>query len=363
LNKKILTPIIALLCVINVTAQEKEYFFYNPKNNFGSDALFNPLSVLVNGSYDVLRNGSHSKNVFDQYYSEGFKNVFWNLGRPLKTISDYGWDRFIELEIGNLEFNSNKANFVPNFADHTIGNGMLYAKLKEWYDYHQYPAPWLWSFITTNAYQLMNEAIENGRHDGPNIDLVADVYIFNMLGFVLFEFDFINRFFSETLPMYDWSLQPMFSLNNTSLENTGQQYVVRKQLPYLDNWSGFVFWGLNGIAGLSYSSDKINNYSLGVGQVTNKINSNIRGSLRFLTPDIDGAIAFFYDRNNSLLLSVLMTGPKVPNIRVNIYPGLIKIGSLTPGLFIGLGEWDKFVFGINLYHQLPFGLGFGFSHK
>ncbi len=356
------TIILFYFCA-SASAQEKKYYYYNPDNNFGSDALFNPLSLLINGSFDVLRNGSHSKNIFDQYYGKGYRNVFWNLGRPLKTISDYGWDRFVELEIFNLEFNSNKANFLPNFADHTIGNGMLYVKLKEWFHYYNYPAPWLLSFLTTNVYQLTNEAIENGKHKGPNIDLVADVYIFNVLGFILFEFDFMNRFFSETLPMYDWSLQPMFSLNNTSFENTGQQYVVRKELPFIDNWSGFVFWGLNGIAGLSYSPNQIDSYSLGVGQVTNKINANLRGNLRFLTPDIDGALAFFFDRNNSLLLSVLVTGPKLPNIRVNIYPGLVKIGGLTPGIFIGLGEWDKFVFGINFYHHLPFGLGFGFSHK
>ncbi len=314
--------------------------------------------MFINGSFDVLRNGSHTKNVFDLYYADGFDNLFRNLKHPVNTIEAYGWDRFVELEIWNFKLNSKKSQFIPNFADHTIGNGMLYAKLKEWFEYHGYWSPWFSSFLLTNAYQFMNEAIENGKHNGPNIDMIADVYIFNTMGFVLFEFDFIKEFFSKTLPMYEWSLQPMFSPNNGFLENTGQQYLVRKELPFVSHLSGFIYWGLSGIAGVSYSPNQIDSYSLGFGQVANRINSNEFKSLRILTPDIDGALAFFYDRNNSLLLSVLATGPKLPNIRVNVYPGLLMVAGLSPGVYFGFGEWDNFVVGINLHHSIPIGLSY-----
>ena len=351
--------IICLIITSSIFPQEKKYYFYNPQNNFGSDLLFNPLSLLVNGSFDVLRNGSHTKDIFDQKYLKGWQNLFANISDPFTNIRAFGWNRFIKQEIWNFEFNKNSANFLPNFGDHTIGNGMQYVKLAEWFDYHGYSHPKLFSIIVTTSYQLMNEVIENGDHKGPNIDMIADVYIFNTLGFLLFEFDFTKKFFSETLPLYDWSLQPMFNLKNNFMENTGQQYIVRKELPFVKNISGFFYWGLNGILGLSYRHNKIHNFSIGAGQVANKIRENYQGGLRFLSPDLDGALAFFYDKNNSLMFSAIVTGPRIPNIRINIYPGLIPWESFSPGIFIGYGKWDNFVIGLSLIHSIPFSISYG----
>ena len=347
-----------LFISINILAQEKEYYFYNPENNFGSDLNFNPVTLMINGSFDVLRNGGHTKEIFKRNFAHGYKNVFKNLGDPFTNIKRYGWNEFIKLEIWNFELNKNRSNFIPNLVDHTIGNGMQYAKLKEWLDYHEYPYPTLLSFLFTSTYQLTNEALENRSHKGPNIDAIADVYIFNTLGFVLFEFDFVKEFFTKILPLYDWNLQPMLTLNNRFLENSGQQYLVRKELPFVNNISGFVYWGLNGIAGLTYTHNKIHNFSLGVGQVTNRIRDNLENGLRFFAPDLDGAIAFFYDKNNSLMFSALVTGPRIPNVRINMYPGLFEIGGIKPGVYIGYGKWDDFILGINFYHQIPFGIGF-----
>lgn len=342
-----------------VYPQKKKYYYYKPENNFGSDLLFNHATLLINGGFDIFRNGGHSKNIFDQYYADGFNNVFANISNPFPSIRAYGWDRFMAEEFFNFQLNKNNSNFIPNIVDHTLGNGMEYAKLAEWFDYHQYPVPKLFAFLVTTTYQFTNEVVENGRYKGPNIDTIADVWVFNTLGFVLFEFDFVKEFFSETLPMYSWDLQPMFNLKNNYLENAGQQYLIRKELPFVENLSGFVYWGLSGIAGFSYKYDEIHSISIGVGQVANRINENITNGLRFFSPDLDGALTIFYDKNNSLLFSALITGPRIPNIRINVYPGLFSIGDFSPGIFIGAGKWDNFIIGVNFTHYMPFSFAYG----
>lgn len=50
--------------------------------------------------------------------------------------------------------------------------------------------------------------------------------IFNPLGILLFSYDGVKKFFSETLPLYDWSLQPFFNPFNNHIENVGEQYVL-----------------------------------------------------------------------------------------------------------------------------------------
>jgi len=151
----------------------------------------------------------------------------------------------------------------------------------------------------------------------------------------------------------------MFNLQNNYIENSGQQYIARKSLPYVDNVSLFFYWGLTGIGGLSYQYDEVNSFSIGIGQIANKIRENISGGLRFFSPELDGAVALFYDKNNSLMFSALYTGPRLPNIRINIYPGLIKLGGFEPGIYIGAGKWDKFIVGINFTHYLPFSPAYG----
>ena len=61
-------------------AQKKHYFFYLPEIDYGSEAVSNPLTLLLNRSYDVLRNGGHQNNgesvsIFQLDYRQGFRNV------------------------------------------------------------------------------------------------------------------------------------------------------------------------------------------------------------------------------------------------------------------------------------------------
>ena len=78
------------ICSI-VQAQDQKYYFYNPKNDFGSEGFYNPISMMINGSYDIFRNGAHSRDVFAQPYLLGMRNVWRNISNPLCNISRYAW--------------------------------------------------------------------------------------------------------------------------------------------------------------------------------------------------------------------------------------------------------------------------------
>ena len=56
--RSILNLGLIFLLICNLNAKESEFYFYKPSNVFGSDTYFNPVNVVLNGSYDILRNGS-----------------------------------------------------------------------------------------------------------------------------------------------------------------------------------------------------------------------------------------------------------------------------------------------------------------
>jgi hypothetical protein len=338
-------------------AQENKFYFYNPESKTGSERNFNPASLFINGSYDILRNGYHSKDITKIEYGIAFNNVWRNITHPINSIKQYGSKYFISEEIFPVSVRKDEAQYIPNYLHHIVGGGMLYIKTAEWFEYHGFPFPKTASILTSSAYQLLNEMAENYSYEGVNTDPIADLLIFNPLGYILFEFDTVKEFFSETLPLYDWSLQPVFTVRNNFLENAGQQFVIKYDPGFFEDYSFFSYWGIYGISGITYSKDKVNNYSFGAGLVVNKLKSNIRRNSRIVTPEIDGAIGFFYDFENSLVSSLLLTGPELYNARINIYPGFLNFGFFKPGLYLGFGEWDGLIFGIT-YMNIPLGISF-----
>lgn len=348
-----------LICLtIHAYAGKKHYYFYRPEINFGSEASLSPDKVLLNGSFDVLRNGGHENNgetiAIDQLdYRTGFGNVWDNIRDPFSHIREYGWNEFLSREVLPTSLKKDRAQWVPNYGHHIIGSGMLWVRMSEWYAYHGYSHPQLLSFLTTTAYQFMNEALENNHATQTNVDPIADLLIFNPLGFLVFSFDNVKQFFSETIRMYDWSLQPVFNPANRFLENAGLQFTFKYNLT--EKYELFFYYGIYGIGGLSITFDEDSHLSLGAGTVVNRLNEHILHNSRLITPTTDGAVGLFYDKKNSLLSSVILTGPRLYNIRANFYPGFASIGGLHPGFYIGAGQWDGLVAGIT-FRAFPFGV-------
>lgn len=68
---------------------QKRYFYTNKP--YGSEALFNPITLFINGGYDVCQLQLVKNTVVGHPYSKMGQIVFKNLGNPFTSISKYGW--------------------------------------------------------------------------------------------------------------------------------------------------------------------------------------------------------------------------------------------------------------------------------
>lgn len=343
---------ILLFFVFKISTYPQNGYFYKGYD-YGNQALFNPVYVIINGGFDMMQVGGR-RNLSDLQFGPGLKNVLKNLGDPFKVINHYGWHNFISDEVLPLSLNKNNAQFWPNYTLHLIGGGMEYAAAKEWYEYHNYPAPAILSAFTIMTYHMINEAVEMDSNKGESVDPIADIYIFDIAGILLFTSDNVKRFFAEDLNLADWSMQPSYSLTNNELHNMGQFFSIKWRIPFFERWYLFYYFGTNGVGGLSYKFDDGSALSFGAGaaasdliRVNSKINKN---SVKLV-----GNIGVFYDRNNSLLASLSLSFKTDYWANLNIYPGIIKFDKFSPGLWLAYNEDKKMVLGIT-FNWFPMGV-------
>ena len=349
---------LVLLSTSRLIPQEKHYYFYRPAQTLGSDAAFNPLNLLLNGSFDAMRIGTQETHDLSRYnWRINAQNIWNNITDPVGSVRAYGWDKFRRQELFNLSFDINNLQFIPNFTDHTLGYGMLYAKVTEWYDAHDYPVPVIWGVGTSLLYQYVNEMMQNDERIYVNVDCVADYDFFNVLGYVLFSFDDVKKFFSESVQLNDWSLQPLYVPRNHQLQNVGQEFLMRYRLPFAEQYAPFICWGVNSVVGLSYRYDNSNSISLGIGQAVMGMIENHRGDFISDTPRLDGALGLFWDNDGSLLAGLIVRGKSSVNVELNVYPGLLEFHGIKPGCYVGAGDKEGLVVGVT-FMNIPISLGF-----
>ena len=224
-----------LIMVSPPTLSQDRLYYHNLP--YGSQAVYNPISVILNGSYDIIQMENRSREIFTLPYGSGTTNVFHNLGSPFSMISEYGWGNFIRREVLPLSFTVESGQWWPNYELHLVGGGMTSVMMREWYEDHGFSSPMVWSIGTMAAYHLLNEIVESGE----SFSVGAGV-----------------RAVSLKL------LDPEFFLLTTVLK-----------------WE----------------------------------------------------VGFFYDRNNSLLASLFIGGSYDNPVTLNIYPGVLKFSSVSPGVW------------------------------
>ena len=351
LSKTITLSIIFFsLVIINVSAQ-KRYFYTNKP--YGSEALFNPITLLINGGYDICQLQSVPNRITEPAYSKMLRTVLQNLGDPFPRIKAYGWSKFLRTEFLPLSFTVETMQWIPNYQQHLIGGGMLYTAMKEWYQEHGYPCSWLLSSITLMSQHLFNEVMETGPYEGYSVDEISDIYIFDLGGIVLFSFDSINEFFSKELNLADWSLQASVSLPMGRV-NAGQYFSIKWKLPFSQDYSLFYRYGLGALWGLSKKVDSTDNFSFGLGFKTKHL-VDLNSKFRERTIETGWYAGVFYDRNNSLLASFVMSGIREQFCMIDVYPGVIKFGNFSPGIWTVIGRNGRTTFGISTRYVFSLG--------
>ncbi len=354
---RLLYVAVLLLLFCELSLPQEKYYFYQGKS-FGSESLINPGSLLVNAGFDILQSGTHSRDLSVISFAAGSRNVLKNLADPFTQINKFGWNRFIGQEVFPTSFELEKAQWFPNYTLHFIGGGLDARMMFEWYRFHRFPAPALFAGVTVAAYHFINEAVENDLYAGPNVDPIADIYLFDLTGAILFTSDDVAEFFSETLNMTTWSGQPAWNPRFNTLENHGHYYVVKYKLPFARSTSLFYHFGDNGLLGLSFRRHNDESITFAMGGTQRQLRVvDVTNGARTVTVELGWMGGIFYDRENSLLASLLISNRINENVRINLYPGVIDIFGISPGLFAAVGDRNQIIAGFSIQFS-PVGLAY-----
>lgn len=335
-----------------------DYYFFHGLD-YGSDSLIHPLRLIINGGYGILQVQNRDNRPGRVMYARGIRNVARNILNPAWSIRVNGlWD-FLHREVIPISVNSGNAQYWPNYMNHLFGGGMSYRMMEEYFRYHDYGHPRTMAGLTIFAYHFLNEVVENNDRVGPTTDPVADMLIFNPAGILMFSNERVARFFSETLHMADWSNQPLFAPWREELLNQGQNYSVKYHLNHKGSTSLFYHWGSHAEIGLSFTRPDGRCYSFGIGLVAKNL---LKVDEVSKTLDLAASAGIFYDRNNSLLASLLFARTKDFRYRLNLYPGLVKVGPFRPGLLLAVNDDQRIVYGISFgtLRNMPVGLAGSF---
>jgi hypothetical protein len=267
----------------------------------------------------------------------------------MRQISRHGWKNFLGSEVFPSNARIDRSQYVPNYTLHVLGGGMTYRMLCEWNDAHRVPFPRLSAVAYTTAYNILNEITENGSYTGVNVDPIADLCIFNPLGMLLFSWDGVARFFSNVVQVSDWSGMPLIDPVRGKIDNASQNWAIKIPLPLIDRTRLFVHLGMNEVAGLSCAFTREYALSGGAGFSVGDVVEADPGSAigRIMTIRYSWNAGLFFDKNNSLLCSVLFSNSGLYKLRANLYPlpGSPK-GIFKPAFFAAVGRDNNAVFGV-----------------
>ncbi len=93
--------VVALLLVSGACSRVQEsgsYLFRHPRDS-GSDANYDPVSMVINSSYGILQYPNRPRKIFEIHYATGLKNVTFNVLHAFSAINHYGWKNFIGSEV------------------------------------------------------------------------------------------------------------------------------------------------------------------------------------------------------------------------------------------------------------------------
>ncbi len=330
-------------------------YFYHGRT-YGSERLVSPLRVIVNGGFGILQLGNRSNRLADIDWEVGWRSLWRNLGHPIDAIEETGWWEFFSNEIIPYSVDKDKAPYWPNYLNHLIGGGMTYRMMREYFAWHGFKHPTPWALATMTAYHLLNETVEMNDRTDWRVDPIADIYVFNVAGVLVFSSDSVSRFFGQTLNMSDWSFIPFYDPVSGKLENVGQNYMVRLRLGRTTPWSLLYHWCNGGEAGLSYHLGGGRSISLAGGlEAENLVKVNRHQD----SVDLVRTAGLFYDREGSLLFGALYTMAKDVRWQINLYPGLIRVAGLEPAFSLIQLQDDTVLVGMTLGNLpfLPCGLG------
>jgi hypothetical protein len=325
--------------------------FYTGKT-VGSEAAFNPASLLVNESFDMLRTANANRHVFDLDYTLAAHGAWLSITQPDRVLRTYGYGTWVKRQLLPLTGSSNGGGqWVPNYQLHLLGGGMTGVRLTEWYRQHGVAHPELSAAGTAAVWHFMNEMIEH--QDGrPTADALSDLLVFDPAAFLVWRSERVQRLFSGRLEMTNWPGQPVIALPTKTLQNMHQTVMLRAKL--WNDYRPMTTFGGSFLVGLSRRTNGSDWLSLAGGwdPTENPIIDPVTGEK---TVTLNPNVGLFYDREGSLLAGLYVRLNRTELVTMNVYPGVVHLGGWSPGFFVHVLENGRVRFGI-----VPkFGVGLG----
>jgi hypothetical protein len=323
---------------------------------YGSEALFSPLTVLADKGFDIFQ-------VFEEPDRDP-RAVPWRARaavlsgvflHPAAAIERYpGWGPWLKTEVLPLSFGDD-ARWVPNYTEHLLGGGLTYRALTDWYRAHGAPVPALLAGTTTMAAAAVNEMLEYDERTPVPSSSVADLWIFDLGGVLLFSWDGPARWAQSTLHLTRWPTMASVVLPTGVIQNNGDYYVLKLPLP-LEREQLLVRFGLAGQVGVVRKLGTERALSLALGLDTQQHRVDPATGQEYIDMKLGGGI--YYDRNNSLLASASFSTAAQNRLSVNLYPGLIDRGPLKDvGLWLVAPAHQPVRIGVASRWLLGMGLG------
>lgn len=333
------------------TASDTLPLFYKGLD-YGSESQFNPLSVMANEAFDISQMENHSRSPSQMLDPDAFGRLNGSLLHPLISIDRMGRERFLTSEIIPTSFRPSRAQWIPNYQLHLVGSGMRNAALEEWWAAQGCEHPGIAAVATTYFAQYLNEVSEiSSKTSYRDEDPVADIYVFDLAGILLFQPVAVREFFSKTVELSNWPLQASWLVPESNVSNVGEYWAFKIPLPATERWKLFYYMGLGNIAGLTRSFTEGNALSVAAGAYAKTIHSAGDGAN---TATVKPKLGIFWDRHNSLMASAFYNSQSTERFLVNLYPGVLPTGSLP------LGCWGSFgPHGLHVGVTTRFGFGVG----
>lgn len=337
--------LLTLLLFISHSASAENY--YEPKN-YGSDSLYNPFSNFLSYTFDVLQ-------LPDNFGTANFLNnsdkVFTNLSNPNQAIeNEGGWNRFINRQVFpiNSDYPNESYAALPNYALHLLGGGMVYRKDLEWFRKNDYQYAATTAITLAMTAEFIQEVLE--KNTTADDDEIADIFIFRPLGIALFHNDKVASFIMKHLDPAIWGSLQGISINQPKIINPGIHYIYRPPITQYKNARLFLYTGLNNMIGFSHKLNPQDSFSWATGLATQRIDASLAQQA-----ELKHSAGIFYDRNKSLLASLIFNDTGGNRFRLNLYPtNDSNLGKF--GYFITQNIQNQLSAGI--VYKIQFGIGF-----
>ena len=236
----------------------EEFFYFNPDGR-GAHAFQTPTSMIIEGGLSAF-----SKLSFHEFrYARGAESLWSSLKNPIRAVNDYGWKRFLYSEfIPNPGLDTGQ--WVPNWTWHLVGNGFRTRQLTEYFIHHGAQHPRVNAWLVAYSSHLLNEYVQAERYKDGSVDSIADLFFFDWVGKIIFDFDVVNRFSRDVLHLTDWTTQSIWNPLTNSMINVGQLYWFRVHL-----WGplsmGAITGELTNTVNATYEWNDGEQFTLGIG--------------------------------------------------------------------------------------------------